>query len=354
MNIPALESLKSPCRTKVKKTAILGCGLAGLAAAWDLPLKGYKVLLVYHGEQPGDFLREKYQRKLSAHLSAELFFQCLDECLERLQELGVEFAPCDPLVSLTDLRAKHDAIFVDVQACSELRPKENIDECTGCLAADYTLAFGGFSTSSAMQTFEGRRGASTLIRMLGRSSPVALREQEGPQQSNLFVDLSDIKHLARSSGLKQTGLDQAGAISEAGRCLQCTCHYCIQSCAYLQHYEGTPKANARKMFVNLGIFTGYRHANKQINSCTLCGQCEVLCPNAFSMGELCLLIRKKMVTQGKMPPSAHDFALRELKNSTASGATLVLGASPGKGCTDVFFPGCQLAASRPAQTRFMF
>ena len=57
---------------------------------------------------------------------------------------------------------------------------------------------------------------------------------------------------------------------------------------------------------------GSRQANKLINSCSLCGLCEAVCPEDFAMQTLCLEARKDMVQKGKMPPSAHEFALLDM------------------------------------------
>jgi len=57
---------------------------------------------------------------------------------------------------------------------------------------------------------------------------------------------------------------------------------------------------------------GSRSANLLINSCSLCGLCEAVCPEDFAMQDLCLQARRSMVQRGKMPPSAHEFALEDM------------------------------------------
>jgi Fe-S oxidoreductase len=56
-----------------------------------------------------------------------------------------------------------------------------------------------------------------------------------------------------------------------------------------------------------------------INSCALCGLCETLCPNDFSMADLCRAAREELVERGLMPPSAHEFALLDMEQRTARG-----------------------------------
>ena len=62
---------------------------------------------------------------------------------------------------------------------------------------------------------------------------------------------------------------------------------------------------------------GHRHANKLINSCSLCGLCREVCPEDLHMGLICKKARETMVDQGKMPPSAHDFPLRDMSFSNS-------------------------------------
>lgn len=348
---------------KGQRIGVLGSGLAGLVASWELSHKGYDVTLYHRGSGPADFLRNRifegrsgigYWTIVPPRISGEQLEYRLNETLERLAKRGVRFAR-EGNPYLKGIIQVHDAVFVDVEEFPALAPMA-VDEVTGCdfdaRPDDPGLAFGGFSPSSSARAFEGRRGAVTLTRILGKSSPRAMREKEGPYSSSLFVNVQDVAAAPRPR--MDTPFTVEEAIKEASRCIQCRCRLCFEGCAYMQKYDDYPKVNARKMFVNLGIVTGYRHANRQINSCALCGQCEGLCPNGFSMGGLCLLMRKEMVLQGKMPPSAHDFALRELENSTSPASTLVLGADGQRPCSTVFFPGCQLVAARPQQVRFMF
>jgi hypothetical protein len=115
-----------------------------------------------------------------------------------------------------------------------------------------------------------------------------------------------------------------------------------------------PKKYVRSIYNNLSIVMGTRGANKLINSCSLCGQCAVLCPNDLDMGEFCKQARQTMVTQGHMPPSAHDFALRDMEFSNSEAFAMVR-HQPGKSESQyLFFPGCQLSASAPEQVEQVY
>lgn len=52
--------------------------------------------------------------------------------------------------------------------------------------------------------------------------------------------------------------------------------------------------------------------NKAMNSCSLCGQCTVTCPNGFDMSQVCRSARENMVSTDKMPLAPHEFALMDM------------------------------------------
>ena len=99
---------------------------------------------------------------------------------------------------------------------------------------------------------------------------------------------------------------------------------------------------------------GMRQANKLINSCSLCGLCERVCPEDFAMQDLCLQARRSMVRQGKMPPSAHEFALQDMRFSLSERFRLARHAPGRTDSAHVFFPGCQLCASAPGQVQRVY
>jgi glutamate synthase (NADPH) small chain len=103
----------------------------------------------------------------------------------------------------------------------------------------------------------------------------------------------------------------------------------------------------REIYNNLSIIMHTRTSNKMINSCTLCGLCAEVCPTDLSMAEVNHEVRQTMVKTGKMPPSAHDFALRDMAFSNDERVSLTLAPNNSETCEYLFFPGCQLTASNP-------
>ena len=72
------------------------------------------------------------------------------------------------------------------------------------------------------------------------------------------------------------------------------------------------------------------------------------------MADLCREARREMLRQEKMPPSAHDFALEDMRFNNSPRATL-LRHEPGKETSAyIFLPGCRLAGCTPEQTTALY
>ena len=202
---------------------------------------------------------------------------------------------------------------------------------------------------------EGRWAATSIDRYLQKVSPTAGREKDGPFRTRLFTSLDKVTTVPRIVPADPVlGFTLEEARQEAQRCLQCECLECVKVCLYLERFGGYPRKYAREIYNNDSIVMGARQGNRLINSCSLCGLCEAVCPEDFAMQDLCLQSRRAMVQKGKMPPSAHEFALLDMQFSN-SDRFLLARHEPGKTSSEqVFFPGCQLSASAPKQVRLLY
>ena len=116
----------------------------------------------------------------------------------------------------------------------------------------------------------------------------------------------------------------------------CTsCGVCVTPCAFLRR-EGTPAAICRRQPPADQLETAY--------DCSLCGQCDALCPEGLRPSALFLAMRQALVRRGGFDARAYAGWLRYEK----------LGSHPlfrrhliPPGSTTVFFPGCSLPGSRP-------
>ena len=72
------------------------------------------------------------------------------------------------------------------------------------------------------------------------------------------------------------------------------------------------------------------------------------------MQDLCLQARRAMTAKGKMPPSAHEFALQDMRFSLSERFHLARHAPGHAASSHVFYPGCQLCASGPGQVERVY
>ena len=358
-----------PITAKGKKVALIGTGLSALSAAWELIKKGITPT----------FFNAPTKEDLPNLLTEKDFLATIAS----LEEFGCVFLNEDvnlDNIKLTELKNSWDAVLI----CSA-----NIINCDYKLKDSFTLETeheGIFAVpfETAKNTIEqiafGKKLALSVERSFQNVSLSVGREKEDAYSSKLQTDLTGINSL--SALIPNTdGYDENTTLLEAGRCMQCDCMQCVRKCAYLKEYKAYPKAYTRQIYNNGAVIMAIRQANTMINSCMLCGLCEEICPEDFSMEKLCLSVREELVENKQMPPTAHEFALNDMffaneealieKSAPTNGTTALSTeksltdtkkATPNtqKSLTDtekttpstgksayVFFPGCQLTGISP-------
>ena len=226
-----------------------------------------------------------------------------------------------------------EALFPGLEAEEELMFSRPQNLITGKVRGILDAAFGA------------KKAALSIDRMAQKLDPANTRGEEGPVETRLYTSLEGV-----SPGRRIAVTDKLSAVEEARRCIQCHCDECIKGCAYLQHYQKFPRILTREIYNNVSIIMGDHMMNKPINACALCGQCSVLCPNGYDMGEICRIARENMVSTGKMPLAPHEFALMDMLFSNEE--AFLARPQPGyEKCQYVFFPGCQATAIAPATVR---
>jgi Fe-S oxidoreductase len=341
-----------------KKVAVLGSGLSSLTAARDLLRKGYSVTLFEPSDVIGGRLLEIPEMLLPR--------QVVQDEVALLVALGLKIRR-QGFVSRSeiqeDLFQEFDAVYVGLDGGFTphwqaprfgpivVHPLTQTTEREGLFAGGAPLSDG--TVSPVREAAEGRWAATSMDRFLQKTSLTAGREKEGPYKTRLFTSLEGVLPLP---AVPKDGLDYSRqeAEQEAGRCVQCQCLECVKVCTYLEQFGAYPKRYAREIYNNESIVMGTRHANKLINSCSLCGLCQEVCPHDFAMQDLCLEARRSMVRRGKMPPSAHEFTLLDMEFSRSDRFALAR-HQPGRTAgARVFFPGCQLCASSPKEVRRVY
>ncbi len=350
----ATDALRIP--KKESRVAIVGAGLSGLTAAFDLARKGYAVVVFEASDRLGGTIWTFPEDELPR---ATIF-----EDFEVLDKLPIEirlntFVGRD--LPASELERDFHAIYIGTGR-GPGSPFDVETDGSGLIMVN-VLTFqtskpavfaGGNAPSNRGEhspirsISNGRRAAISIDRFLQKVSLTASREREGSYETRLFTSIEGIEPLSRvQMSDSAQGFTPNEARMEAARCLQCECMECVKICEYLAEYKGYPKKYIRQIYNNLSIVMGQRHGNKFINSCSLCGLCKEVCPESLHMGDVCRAARAIMVKQGKMPPAAHEFALQDMTFSNSDKAGLARHQPGTDASTYLFFPGCQLSGSSP-------
>ncbi len=332
--------------------AIIGGGVSGLSAAYELTRKGYAVTIFETGGALGGSLWQIDRDFLPAEV--------ITEDLKIMDTLGIDVRLNTPISDILELRREHEAVYLAVGAQTEeyfdLQRDEygfiqtdpvTFETSVGGIFAGGGLRWGKEMHSSITSISEGRRAAISIDRHLQHVSLTAARSNEGPYQSCLFTNTAKLEPQPITPESDGWLYSRDDAVQEAQRCIQCECMECVKACEYLKHYERYPRRYVREIYNNLSIVKGTRYANTFINSCSLCGLCGEICPEDLDMGAVNLAARQEMVKQKRMPASAFDFALRDMAFSNSDHFSFARNR-PGTTSSDfVLFPGCQLCASSP-------
>ncbi len=355
---------------KPRKVAVIGAGLSGLTVAFDLVKKGYQVIVFEKETQMGGVIHEVSKEILPQEI-IEKDFQVLAtlEVEIRFQKFikEIRIDPDNNLLQIEDeffhtvyLGCGKAGVVPNILFIEEndllIDPFTYETKIPGIFAAGslfkgvpVNINGGGqvLSHSIVQSMAQGRSAALSMDRYLQNVSLTAARKNEGSYVTRLYTNIKRYEPQPKVVSVEANGYQVEEAIAEAQRCIQCECMECVKECVFMQEYGSYPKRYLREVYNNLSIVQGTRQKNRMINSCSLCGLCGEICPEDLDMSEVFREARQTMVTQNRMPPSAHDFALRDMQFSNSEHFSLIKHQPGSQSSAMVFFPGCQLCASYP-------
>jgi len=322
------------------KVAVIGGGLSGITAALELDRKGFKVTIYEKSDKLGG--------RLWDYEGAGLDKDIIEEELQIFSKLNIKLV-LNSLISQNELKkiiSDNNAVFLGTGEWDE---NLQIDPDTFQVNYSSLFAGGGLlynNNSLILSVSSGRRAAASIERYVKGNDMTALREREGSFETPLKYEVDGIEPAAPVVGITKV-YSKDEAVNEARRCFKCRCTKCIDSCSHMKKFNIAPKNYIRQIIHNEDTFMGTRYANKMINSCTMCGLCGERCHMSISMKDIIQDTRESMVEKGKMPPSAHDFALKDMEFSNSSQFFMVKNPPEEEKADYLFYPGCQLSASYP-------
>ena len=317
-------------RKKTKKAAIFGADLFTLFLAGELSRKMYPVTV--YAQFPD---REAMLAALAPQVTG---------AEDDLSRLDIKFEwNADPAAVYAEAAMKYDLRCASYETAQQMYPDLTVDEAV-MVCREHDLITGPW-TGVLGAAFAAKKAALSADRLAQNLDPANTRGEEGPVTTRLYTNLEGVEPSRR---IPIT--DRESAMAEAARCIGCHCDECVKGCAFLQHFNKFPRILTREIYNNVSIIMGDHMMNRPINACSLCGQCTVLCPNGYDMGEICKLARENMVYTGKMSLAPHEFALMDMVFSNDE--AFLCRKQPGfETCKYVFFPGCQATAIAPATVR---
>jgi len=348
--------------------AVVGAGPAGLLAAHDLALRGYRVTLIEARSDIGGCLvhsvpdwrvpREVVRRDLSVFDRLPLEIRT-----------GVRLGPD---IRLDTLRRDHDAVLVLLGyggALAHLRGADRgfhrtargtlwADSLTCETGVDGVFAAGESVTGPATVIHalaQGRRAGESAHRYLQGEDLRTDREPPGPLplRWSLYIDESERKRRERTPiMLRPYGkrMDEADAVSEAERCLDCRCGVCVKDCEFLAKHCASPMELARQVLERPRAAATLRMAY----SCNVCSLCATVCPAELDTGEMLAEVRREAVRHNAGPLEEHRTLLRVQAVSRWRPFHLVA-SEPGRARSRaLFFPGCALPETAPRQTLALY
>ena len=244
---PSIRRAAQPAR-KPKTVAVVGAGLSGLTAAFDLVMKGHAVTVFEADAQPLDRLHRDYRpailppSAIAADVGALIKLGVDIRCRQRIGP-----AP----LSLEALIAGHDAVLmatgpgpaIAFAGMLRLNAADRIEVDREPLATSHPKVFAsgrhdgaaGWSAIGSMAA--GRRAAGSIDRFLQGASLTANRVGD-TTGSCLSVNVESHAPVPPVEAADPAaGYGHAEAMAEAARCFPCHCLECVKACAYLAHYK---------------------------------------------------------------------------------------------------------------------
>lgn len=347
-----------------RRASVVGAGPAGLLAAHDLRRAGFEVVLIEKEARIGGCLTYRIP-------AWRLPERVLDRDLGIINALGVEVRTgvelgCD--VSVAELRAECDVVVLAPGfAGGQQLLRAGIDGITAsvrgtirvdapCLETGLAGVFAAGDAVAGPTTVIdamalGRRAAEAAVSFVDQQPGMDVDDEPPALLWQLSIDEDERRRRERTPLILEPPpppLKESDVRREGERCLDCSCDRCVRDCEFLKTHCSSPRDLARR------VINGVGDCLDVVYSCNLCGLCRTLCPVDLDTGELMLAARRVAVRRGLAPLNEHRPIRRELRAGLSHTFSLASGAPGRQRARRLFFPGCELPATSPVQTRDLY
>jgi|GEM_PF-3973255 len=396
---------------KKYRIAVVGGGLAGLAAAYLLARKGYQITLFEAKSRIGGKLND-YPADLLAPeiLAAELG---LAETAGVDIRLGSHIGETYLVMKLQD---DYDAIFVAAGREDKIKNAlKNIDPSTlqtrmakvfaGGSIVDARIAGGaGLHGTPAGAMADALLAAESIDRYLKHLPLTAIATEEGTAERRPVGIIAGIPGSpadsavagpfftaaagladepgAMAAAARPTGIEPADmapvhengrlepeeAIDEAMRCLLCKCTECMTACPYLHYFCQHPGTCARAVARRATRHrdNGDGRSPDFPKSCALCegairadgaaghGTEKTSEPALSNFACDSIDVRTTMRRKGCIPEARYDFRLRDMEFANSDEFRLLQHQRGTKQSRWLFFPGCSFSSQDPDEVEKIY
>ena len=323
---------------KDKRIAVIGAGVAGLSCALNLAQKKFPVTVFEKESGWGGTLRANPQ---FADFDKDIALQ--------FSAVKVEFRYGKEITALDEV-AEFDAVFIATGASGNsygLLQNWEGDLLTTSLPK--VFMGGMLCGASLMESMAQGTEASMSIEVFLQTGKAARTYgRSGKKNCERYLTHEGAVSVPRIQASNSGGYTDDEAKREAARCLFCDCDKCLASCEMLKLFRKVPHKIAVEVFNDMGTNPPFsiRTLTREVYSCNICGYCKSVCPEKVDIGALLQFSRAARMNAGTYPAALHDFWLREMDFASSEGS---FASAPERKetCEYVFYPGCQLGASRP-------